>query len=1322
MRSELQLGKNKRINFSNRKIKLDVPNLSDIQFESYRELVENKLEKVFQDYFPVGDDENTFEIRYKGFKIDKPEHDYNNILEYKNRGLNYTKPIKLDLELFDLKNNIKIQEQEIFLCDLPFMTDSGTFMINGVERVIVTQLVRSPDLYVTKDRDKGQHDEKLMGQIMPARGTRISIEERFSRDIFSEQKDLVTQIKELMAPSEIEQIGYDVYDDDEKLISATLNKEIKSAKKLISELKKEIRKNSIKVQFDSSRKVNLLSLFRLFGFSNENIINLFGDTRLTRNILYIDQQIDYYKAVNEFFVAQILSQNVAELDSEDFKKDIDTVVHRLKSRSVDEEDINKIEHGIMKLTNEEIRDLVINFVDNQEADGIIAEFLNVCKKNSIPRENTLIKKYQHNIESKRKVVEDLQNRFFLPRMYNFGDVGRFKFNLKSNLVLNSQMSVNSRFFGVRLAEDVVHTSDSSKKLIEGTKIGNSNIDLLTEILESGFGIYEEELYNPELGINEKVKLQRVYAYSNTSREIVPILGITSQDNGVMTLTMADILVFFNYFMGIVNGIGKSDDRDNLGNRRVRLVGELVEQEVSRGLYDIERNIKRYGFQNIEEDSTNVNIIGRIFTTNRFNNGLQRFFASSQLSQFMDQTNPLAELTHKRRLSALGPGGISRDRATMEVRDVHTTHYGRICPIESPEGGNIGLISSLTVYAKINSRGFIETPYIKVERKYDKDGKFVNAYITDQIDYLTAIDEARYYVGQSTIEINEATNEILTTNIPSRYNGENDIRHVSRIDYIEISPKQILSAGTGLIPFLEHDDANRALMGANMQRQAVPLMISESPIVGTGMEYYIGKDASSVIKAKNGGTVINVNSGLVEVQHKDGVDSYTLIKYLRSNHSTTITQKPIVRVGDKLKKGDLIADGNAMDNGELALGKNAVVAFLTWDGYNYEDAIIISDRLVKEDVYTSIHIEEYVCEVLQTKLGVSQVTRDIPNISEEAKKHLDSNGIVVEGTRVEPGDILVGKVTPKGKGDLSEEEKLLFDIFGEKTKDVKDESLRVENGGGGIVQKVLIYNADELEMASEVRQVVKVYVAQKRKIQEGDKMAGRHGNKGVISKILPQEDMPYLEDGTPVDIMLNPLGVPSRMNVGQVLEMHLGIIGKMLGLKFATEVFEGASNDDIQDLMSEAGIENDGKFRLIDGRTGEAFDRRVTIGVMYIMKLSHMVEDKMHARAIGPYSLVTQQPLGGKAQFGGQRFGEMEFWALEAYGAAHTLQEIITVKSDDIFGRSKKYEAILHGEKYEESVVTESYNVLLNEIQGLGIDLGMYGTDGKEIRMTDLLEY
>ena len=766
----------------------------------------------------------------------------------------------------------------------------------------------------------------------------------------------------------------------------------------------------------------------------------------------------------------------------------------------------------------------------------------------------------------------------------------------------------------------------------------------------------------------------------------------------------------------MHGVGITDDIDHLGNRRLRSVGELLQNQFRIGLSRMERVVR----ERMSIQDTNTITPQQLINIRPVIASIKEFFGSSQLSQFMDQTNPLAELTHKRRLSALGPGGLTRERAGFEVRDVHYSHYGRMCPIETPEGPNIGLINSLSSFAKVNPYGFIETPYRRVDPETGK--------ITSQIDYLTADEEDNYVVAQANVRLSD-DGSFLDNDVVARFRGENTVVPRDRVDYMDVSPKQVVSAATACIPFLENDDSNRALMGANMQRQAVPLLQPESPRVGTGMEYVSAKDSGAAVICKHPGIVEHVESREIWVrrvsevdgqQVKGNLDKYRLLKFIRSNQGTCYNQRPIVSVGDNVVKGEILADGPSMEKGELALGRNVLVAFMTWDGYNYEDAIIMSERLVKDDVYTSIHIEEYESEARDTKLGPEEITRDIPNVGEDALRNLDERGIIRVGAEVKDGDILVGKVTPKGVTELTAEERLLHAIFGEKAREVRDTSLRVPHGGGGIVLDVKVFNREDGdELPPGVNQLVRVYIVQKRKIHEGDKMAGRHGNKGVISRILPEEDMPYLPDGTPVDIMLNPLGVPSRMNIGQVLELHLGMAARALGIHVASPVFDGATEEDVWGTIEEAGMSRDGKTVLYDGRTGEAFDNRVSVGVMYMIKLAHMVDDKLHARSTGPYSLVTQQPLGGKAQFGGQRFGEMEVWALEAYGAAYTLQEILTVKSDDVVGRVKTYEAIVKGENVPEPGVPESFKVLIKELQSLGMDVKILNAEDREIEMRDL---
>ena len=886
----------------------------------------------------------------------------------------------------------------------------------------------------------------------------------------------------------------------------------------------------------------------------------------------------------------------------------------------------------------------------------------------------------------------LITRFFDNFRYDLAKVGRYKFNRKLN--------VKERLLGCVLAEDIV--VDGEVKVKKDTLVTKEVLEEIKPYLDNGYGKCEV-MINEELDSHNVVQIINVYSNVDKSK-VVRIIGNDSSMD-LKTLTISDVYASFSYYLNLMEGIGNLDEIDHLGNRRIRQVGELLQNQFKVGISRMERVIReRMTTQDIETVTPKTLINIRPVTA-----VIKEFFCSSQLSQFMDQINPIAELTHKRRLSALGPGGLARDRAGMEVRDVNASHYGRICPIESPEGPNIGLITSLASYAKVNEYGFLMTPYRKVE----------NGKLTDQVDYLTADEENEYYISQATVNVDEDMN-ITDKTVAGRYRGENEIIPVEKIDYIDVSPQQVVSITTSLIPFLEHDDATRALMGANMQRQALPLLKTEAPLIGTGVEAIAAKDSGSVVVAKADGIVDYVDAKKIIVKNAKGVDEYILANFERSNQGECFNHVPIVRAGDKIKRGQVIADGPSTDKGELALGKNMVVAFMTFNGYNFEDAVILNEKLVKEDAYTSIRIEDYETQCRDTKLGPEEITRDIPNVSEEARKNLDENGIVRIGTEVKEGDILVGKVTPKGVADLTSEEKLLHAIFGEKTREVRNSSLVVPHGGDGIVHDVKIYTKeDNADLPSGVSKVVRVYIVQKRKISVGDKMAGRHGNKGVISLILPEEDMPYLPDGTPVDIMLNPQGVPSRMNIGQVLELHLGMAAKKLGVYVATPVLDGAKEDDINKMLKEAGMDPDGKTVLYDGRTGEPFDNRISVGVMYMIKLHHMVDDKLHARATGPYSLVTQQPLGGKAQFGGQRFGEMEVWALYAYGASHVLQEILTVKSDDVLGRVKVYEALVKGNPLPQPGIPESFRVLIKEFQALGLDISVINEDNKEVEFKDL---
>ena len=878
----------------------------------------------------------------------------------------------------------------------------------------------------------------------------------------------------------------------------------------------------------------------------------------------------------------------------------------------------------------------------------------------------------------------LITRFFDKFRYDLAKVGRYKFNRKLN--------VCDRLLNNRIGEDIV--VDGEIKVKKGTLITKELLEEIKPIFESGYGVHEVKI-NEELDQYNKVQEVLVYANDGTDK-IIKVIG-NDQSIDTKRLTISDIYASVNYYINLHYGVGNFDEIDHLGNRRVRQGGELIQNQFRVGIARMERVIReRMTTQDIDTVTPKSLINIRPVTA-----ALKEFFGSSQLSKFMDQINPLAELYDKRKLSALGPGGLSRDRAGMEVRDVNSSHYGRICPVETPEGQNIGLITSLAGYAKLNEYGFIMTPYRKVE----------NGKLTDEIVYMTADEEENFYICPATIKVNDK-NEIEEDSVPVRFNRDNLVVEKNKVDYSDVSPSQIVSITTSMIPFLEHDDANRALMGANMQRQAVPLMVTEAPIVGTGVEKYAALDSGCVIKSKDEGVVDYVDGKKIIIKNSKGKHEYELISYQRSNAETCYTQKPIVKKGDEVKVGDIIADGPSTNDGEISLGKNLTVAFMTYNGYNYEDAVILNERIVKNDVLTSVHIEMLEVECRDTKLGPEEFTRDIPNVSEEARRNLDEHGIVRIGTEVKENDILVGKITPKGVQELTSEEKLLHAIFGEKTREVRDTSLRVPHGSSGIVHDVQVFTKDNSdELPAGVIKIIRIYLIKKRKMQVGDKMSGRHGNKGVVSLVLPEEDMPYLPDGRTVDVILNPLGVPSRMNLGQILEVHLGMAAKTLGVHIATPVFDSATEEDIVNMTKEAKLDPDYKTWLYDGRTGERFDKRVNVGVMYMIKLNHMVEDKMHARSTGPYSLVTQQPLGGKAQFGGQRFGEMEVWALYAYGAAHILQEVLTIKSDDVLGRVKVYEQLVKGKPVDQAGVPESFRVLIKEFQALGLDISVLTKDG-----------
>lgn len=926
-------------------------------------------------------------------------------------------------------------------------------------------------------------------------------------------------------------------------------------------------------------------------------------------------------------------------------------------------------------------------------------------------ERALVEIYERLRPGEPPTVENaralLASRFFDPKRYDLANVGRYK--------INKKLHIKNRLLNQRLAETLVD-GDTGEIIAEaGQIIDRRLLDRIIPALEGNVGRFQVKA-TAKLIEDDAVRMQMVKIFSPVEdAKVLHVIGNGAVSRNVKHIMPADILSAVSYFFNLLHGVGSTDDIDHLGNRRLRSVGELLQNQFRIGLSRMERVVReRMSIQDANAITPQALINIRPVIA-----AIKEFFGSSQLSQFMDQTNPLAELTHKRRLSALGPGGLTRERAGFEVRDVHYSHYGRMCPIETPEGPNIGLINSLSSYARINEYGFIETPY----RRVDPD----SGRVTEHIDYMTADEEENYVIAQANALLTE-DGFFKEEEVVARYRENTSPVPRERIDYMDVSPKQVVSVATAMIPFLENDDANRALMGSNMQRQAVPLLVTDAPYVGTGMEHQAAKDSGVCIVARRGGIVERVTARDIwvrAIQTVDGktvkgdVDKYRLLKFARSNQNTCINQRPIVWEGQEVKGGDILADGPATDMGELALGRNVLVAFMTWEGYNYEDAILLSEKVVKEDMYTSIHIEEYEMEARDTKLGPEEITRDIPNVGEDALKNLDERGVIRIGAEIRTGDILVGKVTPKGVTELTAEERLLHAIFGEKAREVRDTSLRVPHGGAGIVVDVKVFtreNGDELPAG--VNQLVRVYIAQKRKISEGDKMAGRHGNKGVVARILPEEDMPFLDDGTPVEIVLNPLGVPSRMNIGQVLETHLGMAAKALGLRIATPVFDGAHAEDVFDTLEEAGYARDGKQQLLDGRTGEPFDNRITVGYVYMLKLAHLVDDKIHARSTGPYSLVTQQPLGGKAQFGGQRFGEMEVWALEAYGAAYTLQEILTVKSDDVVGRVKTYEAIVKGENVPEPGVPESFKVLIKELQSLGLDVKILSGDEQEIVMRE----
>lgn len=1166
------IGKRTRMSFSKIKEIADVPNLIELQVDSYKWFIEEGLKEVFDDISPIEDYTGNLILEFVDYSLDdKPKYD---IEECKDRDATYCAPLKVKVRLIN-KETGEIKEQEVFMGDFPLMTEKGTFVINGAERVIVSQLVRSPGVYYALERDKT--GKKLISStVIPNRGAWLEYE--------TDSNDVIS------------------------------------------------------VRVDRTRKQPVTVLLRALGIGTDaEIIELLGE--------------------DEILAATLEKDNT-----------------------------KTVEEGLIEIY-----------------------------KKLRPGEPPTV-------ESASSLLNAL---FFDAKRYDLAKVGRYKFNKKLALCYRIMNKIS--------AEDVVNSETGEVFVKAGEKISyevakdiqNAGINVVTLLVEDekvvkviGNNFVDIKSHVDfdidELEIKEKVHyptLKEILETYSDEEEIKEAIKFRMKELIPKHILLDDIIASINYEFNLFHDIGNIDDIDHLGNRRIRSVGELLQNQVRIGLSRMERVIKeRMTVQDMEAITPQALVNIRPVSA-----AIKEFFGSSQLSQFMDQNNPLSELTHKRRLSALGPGGLSRERAGFEVRDVHHSHYGRMCPIETPEGPNIGLINSLSTYAKINEFGFIESPYRKVEKETGK--------VTNEIHYLTADEEDLFIRAQANEPLEEDGTFVNKRVVCRTKNGAVELVPTHRVDYMDISPKQVVSIATAMIPFLENDDANRALMGANMQRQAVPLVRREAPVIGTGVEYRAAKDSGAVVVAKNSGIAERVTADEIIIKREDGVkDRYKLLKFKRSNAGTCINQAPIINKGDQIEKGDVIADGPATDLGEIALGRNMFVAFMTWEGYNYEDAILINEKLVKEDRLSTIHIEEYECEARDTKLGPEEITRDIPNVGESAIKNLDDRGIIRIGAEVDSGDILVGKVTPKGETELTAEERLLRAIFGEKAREVRDTSLKVPHGEGGIIVDVKVFtreNGDDLSPG--VNELVRCYIAQKRKIKVGDKMAGRHGNKGVISRILPQEDMPFTEDGTPLDIVLNPQGIPSRMNIGQVLEVHLGLAAKALGWYVATSVFDGAKESDIRKALVQAGYPEDGKLTLYDGRTGETFDNRITVGYMYMLKLHHLVDDKLHARSTGPYSLVTQQPLGGKAQFGGQRFGEMEVWALEAYGAAHILQEILTVKSDDVVGRVRAYEAIVKGENIPEPGIPESFKVLIKELQSLCLDVKVLTEEDQEIEVRESLD-
>lgn len=1316
---------------------LELPNLVEIQTDSFDWFKIEGIREVFEEIYPVTNYTGNIRLNFLNYEFQEPKY---SVAECKEREANYAAPLKATMML-EMSNpttgEITERHEEVFLGEFPLMTDTGTFIINGAERVIVSQIVRSPgayyDAFYMKDKDANLQ-EVYKSELIPSRGTWL---------------EFITAFKKANNP----QLTYTGENSSQSVSDFHLNVSIDRKRKVLS----TILFKAIGFSLDLERGEDAFDTtgFKVFLHAlNMPVYDLFmeQEPREFLNIyllLYTAFFGEYPEITNTLISDKIKTTKEALFDIYNNQRSDEIAteegaINLMRAKFFDVRRYDLTKAGRFKLGKKlSVSARLLNNVvaeDLYDADNNVV----ITKGNKIERNEKLIVNdlmksglymeayplnslfaYPENVRVSTKVKKALVGRILALNLdFNNTHYSAGTVLTEKDVEVLSKTYEAIEIYGGLIARKVTLDKTNVRSVLNYGqrlyvlgRLTAKGQDVMTQAGELLIDRYipdaqivklksdqEQALVNLVAGKTSieawlvGAAVQVVHAYAKESTKVVKVIG-TDPFMSKKTVTMPDMIASFDYLLNLSEGLGETDDIDQLGNRRIRTVGELIQNQFRIGLSRMERVVKER--MSITDYS---NLTPKNLTNIRpLTAAIKEFFSSSQLSQFMDQTNPLAELTNKRRISALGPGGLTRERAGFEVRDVHASHYGRICPIETPEGPNIGLISNLTSYGRVNEYGFIQTPY----RVVSPDG-----FVSEDVLYLSSDDEMDYYIAQA----NEVVDgKLANEEVVVRYKGDHILTKKENVELADVSPKQIVSVATACIPYLENDDASRALMGANMQRQAIPLLRPNSPYVGTGIEHRIATDSGSALIATQQGVVTYVDGKKIVTTGDLGEKVYHLQKFKRSNQGTAINQRPIVRKGELVDRGDVLADGPAMQNGELALGQNVRIAFMTWYGYNYEDAVIMSERLVKEDVYTSIHIEEYDIEVRETKLGPEEITRDIPNVSQESCRHLDARGIVMIGAEVKEGDVLVGKVTPKGQSEISPEEKLLLAIFGDKSREVRDNSLKVPHGGSGIVQAVRIFKRSEgHDLPPGVNEVVKVYIVQKRKISEGDKMAGRHGNKGVISKILPIEDMPFLPDGSQVDIMLNPFGVPSRMNIGQVLEIHLGMAADKLGVKFATPVFDGINNEDLKAIMEEAKLSEDGKTVLYDGRTGEPFDERISVGVMYMIKLAHMVDDKLHARATGPYSLVTQQPLGGKAQNGGQRFGEMEVWALEAYGAAHTLQEILTIKSDDIMGRTKAYEAIIKGKDIPEPGVPESFRVLKHELNALAIDVRLLGEDGDEV--------